>query len=78
MSGRRKADDAVRFFARRLTHTKGSFARQPFILAPWQERIVRDICGTLKRHGFRRIGIGRNFVHVDNDASLPNPTIWLY
>ena len=30
------------------------------------------------RNGIRRIGIGRNFVHVDNDASLPNPTIWLY
>ena len=30
------------------------------------------------RNGIRRIGIGKNFVHVDNDASLPEPTIWLY
>jgi len=30
------------------------------------------------RNGIRRIGIGKSFVHVDNDASLPNPTIWLY
>lgn len=28
--------------------------------------------------GFRRIGIGRTFVHVDNDQSLPQDVIWLY
>lgn len=30
------------------------------------------------RNGIRRIGIGRNFAPVDNDASLPDPTIWIY
>jgi len=54
VSGKQKADDAVRFFERRLTHTKGSFAKQPFILAPWQERIIRDIYGTVKSNGMRR------------------------
>ena len=28
--------------------------------------------------GFRRIGIGKTFIHVDNDGTLPNPAIWLY
>lgn len=28
--------------------------------------------------GFTRIGIGKSFIHVDNDDSLPNPRIWLY
>lgn len=28
--------------------------------------------------GIRRIGIGSNFVHVDADPSLPQPTIWTY
>lgn len=28
--------------------------------------------------GFRRIGIGASFVHLDNDPSLPNPRIWVY
>jgi zinc D-Ala-D-Ala carboxypeptidase len=26
----------------------------------------------------KRIGIGRTFVHVDIDGTLPNPAIWLY
>lgn len=54
MSGKQKADDAVSFFEKRLTHTKGSFARKPFVLAPWQERIIRDLFGTLKSSGMRR------------------------
>lgn len=53
-NGKDKADDVARFFLRRLTHVKGKFARKPFILAPWQERIIRDIFGTLKPDGFRR------------------------
>lgn len=28
--------------------------------------------------GFRRIGIGRNFVHLDNDDSLPHPVMFDY
>lgn len=26
----------------------------------------------------KRIGIGKHFVHIDIDGTLPNPTIWLY
>jgi len=55
VSGKTKGEDAVRFFERRLTHTKGSFARKPFILGPWQKSIVRDIFGTCKPNGMRKI-----------------------
>jgi zinc D-Ala-D-Ala carboxypeptidase len=30
------------------------------------------------RNGFRRIGVGSNFVHLDNDISLPPNVIWTY
>lgn len=30
------------------------------------------------QHGFRRIGIGKNFIHVDMDSSKPCPRIWTY
>ena len=30
------------------------------------------------RQGFARIGIGRNFVHLDIDFSLPMHVLWLY
>jgi phage terminase large subunit-like protein len=52
-AGSGKADDAVRFFERRLTHTKGEFAKKPFVLEPWQERIVRDLYGTVDASGNR-------------------------
>jgi phage terminase large subunit-like protein len=54
VSGKDKADDAVRFFERRLTHTKGSFSKKPFILSGWERKIVRDIFGTVKSNGMRR------------------------
>lgn len=28
--------------------------------------------------GIRRIGIGQSFIHLDNDASLPQRVIWHY
>ena len=28
--------------------------------------------------GFQRIGIGKDFIHLDIDLSLPHPQIWLY
>lgn len=28
--------------------------------------------------GFDRIGIGRDFIHVDNDGSKPHSVCWLY
>lgn len=37
-----------------LKHTKGEFHGKPFVLLPWEERIVRDVYGTLKPNGYRQ------------------------
>ena len=43
----RKARRAVRFIEA-LRHTKGEFHGQPFHLLPWQEKIIRDVFGTVR------------------------------
>lgn len=48
-----KADYAVDFI-QALSHTKGSYAGKPFELFDWQEKIIRDIFGTVKKDGFRQ------------------------
>lgn len=49
------ADRAVRFFEVCLTHTKGEWAGQPFVLSDWQrERIVRPLFGWKRADGTRR------------------------
>lgn len=47
------ADHAVNFI-QCLNHTKGIWAGKPFELLDWQEKIIRDIFGTLKPNGFRQ------------------------
>lgn len=43
-----KAQRAVDFFEKILVHTKGRYARTPFLLEPWQkDDIVRPIFGTM-------------------------------
>lgn len=36
------------------------------------------IVSALLKVGFTRIGIGKNFIHVDSDPSKPQNVIWLY
>jgi phage terminase large subunit-like protein len=44
-----RADKAQKFFEEILVHTKGRYARKPFILAKWQrEEIIRPIFGQVK------------------------------
>ena len=50
---KRMADYAVQFIEC-LCHTKGTWAGKPFELIDWQERIIRDIFGTLKSNGYRQ------------------------
>ena len=38
--------DFVVNFIQSLSHTKGDFFKEPFILIDWQEQLVRDIFGT--------------------------------
>ena len=48
-----KAQQAVRFI-NSLKHGIGEFHGQPFDLFPWQDKIVRDIFGTVKLNGYRQ------------------------
>lgn len=47
------ADFAVAFIEN-LCHTKGVWAGKPFELMDWQEQIIRDIFGTIKKNGYRQ------------------------
>ena len=53
MYDKAKADRAVNFI-QRLKHTKGRFYGVPFLLEAWQEKIIRDIFGTVKEDGTRQ------------------------
>lgn len=50
---KKTADFAVSFIEC-LCHTKGTWAGKPFELIDWQEKIIRDIFGTLKSNGYRQ------------------------
>ena len=47
------ADYAVAFIES-LCHTKGKWSGKHFKLLPWQEKIVRDIFGVIKKDGYRQ------------------------
>lgn len=49
-----EAADFVVAFIEQLRHTKGEFYNQPFELIDWQEKIIRDVFGTLKPDGYRQ------------------------
>lgn len=51
-------------FIRSLTHSAGPMAGEPFQVAEWEERIVRDVFGTLDDEGFRRYRMALIFVPV--------------
>lgn len=49
------ADRACRFFETQLKHFKGrQWAGKPFILAPWERKLVRDVFGWKREDGTRR------------------------
>jgi len=52
--GKQRADAIVCFFRQELRHVKGRWAGRPFELLPWQERIIRDLFGTLRPDGRRQ------------------------
>lgn len=55
-------------------HTKGRAADIKAYNGTTRWKIV----SAAMRVGFRRIGIGNGFVHLDNDDTLPNPVIFTY
>ena len=54
------ANRAVAFFEN-LKHTKGKFHGLPFTLLPWEEKIIRNVYGTLNEDGTRQY----KFVYVE-------------
>lgn len=53
--------DFVVAFIEQLKHTKGEFYNQPFELIDWQEQIIRDVFGILKKDGCRQF----NTVYIE-------------
>jgi len=50
-----KAEKVKRFFEEKLKHSKGIYARTPFILEKWQyEKIIKPLYGTLNQDGTRQ------------------------
>ena len=49
----KKAERAVAFM-KLLKHTKGKYARKNFNLIPFQEKIVKDLIGTINEDGTRQ------------------------
>ena len=47
------ADRAFAFISA-LKHTKGEWHGKNFELLPWQEKVVRDVFGTVKENGYRQ------------------------
>ena len=60
-----RADHAVNFI-QSLKHTKGVWAGQPFLLFDWQEKIIRDLFGTIKANGYRQFNTA--FVEICKKA----------
>ena len=54
MFSQKHADRAINFFEKVLTHTKGEYQGKPFLLQPWQEKIISDLFGTLNEDGTRQ------------------------
>ena len=48
-------------FIQMLKHTKGVWHGQPFKLLPWQEKIIRDLFGTMKPNGYRQY----NYAYIE-------------
>ncbi|MHC1731983.1 MAG: terminase large subunit [Bacteroidales bacterium] len=53
MYDEKKAQHAVNFI-NCLKHTKGQWRGVPFDLLPWQDKIIRDVFGTVKKNRYRQ------------------------
>ena len=75
------ADRAVAFI-QCLKHTKGEWYNKPFLLLPWQERVVRDLFGVVKPDGSRQFNTA--YVEISKKAGkmlalttrIPTPSGW--
>ena len=77
MYDERKAEYAVRFI-NCLKHTKGKWRGVPFELLPWQDKIIRDIFGTVKENGYRQYNTAYIEIPKKNGKSELAAAIALY
>ncbi len=75
------ADHAVRFI-QALRHTKGKWAGEPFILLPWQRKIIEEVFGWRKPNGCRLYKYvyieipKKNGKALEVDTPVPTPDGW--
>jgi phage terminase large subunit-like protein len=72
------ANRIEQFFAQQLRYVEGAKAGQPFVLEPWQRKIVRDLFGWLREDGTRRYRIAYIEVPRKNGKSTFAAGIALY
>jgi len=72
------ANRIEQFFAQQLRYVEGTKAGQPFVLEPWQRKIVRDLFGWLREDGTRRYRIAYIEVPRKNGKSTFAAGIALY
>jgi hypothetical protein len=61
-----------------LNHTKGVWYGQPFELLPWQDKIIRDVFGTVKEDGYRQYNTAYVEVPKKNGKSELAAAVALY
>ena len=72
------ANKIEQFFAHQLRYVEGAKAGQPFVLEPWQRKIVRDLFGWLRDDGTRRYRLAYIEVPRKNGKSTFAAGIALY
>ncbi len=72
-----KADSAVNFI-NSLCHVHGEWAGKPFNIMKWQEKIIRDIFGTVKANGYRQYNTAFIFTPKKNAKSELAAAVALY
>ncbi|KGM99573.1 terminase large subunit [Clostridium botulinum] len=72
-----KAQRAVKFI-NNLKHTKGVWHGVPFDLLPWQDKIIRDVFGTVKDNGYRQYNTAYVEIPKKNGKSEIAAAIALY
>ena len=77
MFDEKKAERAVKFISN-LKHTKGVWHGVPFDLLPWQDKIIRDIFGTVKEDGYRKYNTAYVEIPKKNGKSELAAAIALY
>ncbi|MCH3964561.1 MAG: terminase large subunit [Clostridium sp.] len=72
-----KAERVVNFI-NNLKHTKGVWHGVPFHLLPWQDKIIKDIFGTVKDNGYRKYNTAYVEIPKKNGKSEIAAAIALY